>query len=315
MKLCFRTRDVGTANDYPAIGWMPPLPSGADRLWRRFGSFGNAESPQMVVSQKGGQWQLYLEGIDSGRTDAATGQGGRTIRMSLYLTGTTAEGESVLGFLSAYVRGALAVRGGDMAALRDAFVKSIQPGDPRKWKDGGESVQSASAEAILKKLLEIRVSSVAADTEGSWCGGRNPDNLEKFIGSCRSLLTGAASGAAVCLPYCRLSDLRELQGLLNGEPLVAALSGDSGEQMQPARKIPAAGLGGGAAFGPAAERPNVGGDGKKRPKTFFLIALALVSGVLLIKCCSNTGKRPTQKVSKQYESGTNAVHQSSGNRR
>lgn len=281
MKLFFRTRDIGPANDYPAIGWMPPLPGGADRLWRRFGQFAGAEFPQMVLSQKHGNWELYLEGINSGRTDSATGVGGRIIRMSLYITGNTAEGQGILGLLSSFVFETLSgTPTGE--TLKNCFERLIKVGDPRRWKDGGQQIQNENAIRLLSGLKALVPPAIPEVCETGWAAGRSEETLMRFLGACRALLEGRMEGCALSLPYCRIGDADEVQRILSGERLVALLSGDAAEQYSPVRNI---------SMPKRSIVTPVKNDSGKRAgiKAFFLAALAVVIVGLLVKSC--TGKK------------------------
>lgn len=300
MELFFRTRDVGTANDYPAIGWMPPLPSGSDRLWKRFKDYANAEQPQLALAQRNGRWELYLEGLNSGRTDSATGQGGRTIRMSLYLSGTTAEAAEVTDLLPAFVFETIDASFGGKA-LQEKFARLIRPGDPRKWKDGGIAAQREAAAMLLGEFRGRAFPELPLVEEVGWAGGRNRENLKKFVGSCRALLEGRVSGYALTFPYCRMADVSELAALLDGEPLVAVLSGDAGEASVPSRRIGA----GPRPKAVAPEPPDERGQGSK--KSFFVIALVLVLTGLLIKCCSTATKGSAHQATNSVNQASNHV--------
>ena len=290
MELNFRTRDIGPLNDYPAIGWMPPLPEGADRLWRRFGSFGSAEFPQIVLFQKNGRWELYMEGMDSGRTDAATGQGGRVIRTSIYLEGNVSEGASILGLLSVFLSETLAGPGNG-SRLRTLFAESIHAGEPRRWKDDGVQVQMSVAQELLAKFIALAcVLPVPPAVETGWAAGRSDENIRKFFGSCRAVLCGEADGYAISLPYCRMADAGNISSMLDGERLVALLSGDSAERAAPAIRLDHLRL-----PSHAREGRIVSESGKDRLNFFFLVALILVVTGLLVKCCSGSRSDTVQK--------------------
>ena len=147
MELFFKTRDLGPKCDYPAIGWMPMLHDSDQLPWIRFKDFGSVEHPQIVVSGDGDRWSIYLESLDSGRTDAPSGVGGRIIRMSLYVTGGKEDGCKIVGLVARYVRDVL--RDGHEAALRDVFADCVKPGDPFHWKQDGETAQKAAASIII----------------------------------------------------------------------------------------------------------------------------------------------------------------------
>lgn len=282
MEFHFRTRDIGADCDYPAIGWMPPLPAGADRLWRKFGNYGCAELPQMALSQKDGHWKLYLEGISSGRTDSASGQGGRVIRMSLYLSGSVAESRSVLGLLSAFLFETLSFSQSSHV-LEKCFAELIKPGDPRKWKEGGETLQKEIAQSICRRLSGLSAPFLSESFDSGWAAGRNEVNLQRFLCCCRALLDGKASGCVVSLPYGRVSDVDELRKISTDEPLIAALSGDEHEKDAPPRKFAVSGNVGNGGPVPAKEKQS---DSNLKP--FFIIALILASTVLFFKSCSST---------------------------
>lgn len=282
MEFHFRTRDIGADCDYPAIGWMPPLPAGADRLWRKFGNYGCAELPQMALSQKDGHWKLYLEGISSGRTDSASGQGGRVIRMSLYLSGPVAEGGSVLGLLSAFLFETLSFSQSSHV-LEKCFAELIKPGDPRKWKEGGETLQKEIAQSICRRLSGLYAPFLSESFDSGWAAGRNEVNLQRFLCCCQALLDGKASGCVVSLPYGRVSDVDELRKISGDEPLIAALSGDEHEKDAPTRKFAVSGNVGNGGPVPAKEKQS-----DRNLKPFFIIALILASTVLFFKSCSST---------------------------
>lgn len=282
MEFHFRTRDIGADCDYPAIGWMPPLPAGADRLWRKFGNYGCAELPQMALSQKDGYWKLYLEGVNSGRTDSASGQGGRVIRMSLYLSGPVAEGGYVLGLLSAFLFETLSFSQSSHV-LEKCFAELIKPGDPRKWRNGGETLQREIAQSICRRLSGLSAPLAGQSSESGWTAGRNEANLQRFLGCCRALLDGKASGCVVSLPYGRISDVDELRKISGDEPLIAALSGDEHEKDAPIRKFAVSENASNGGSVPAKEKQS-----DRNLKPFFIIALILAATVIFFKSCSST---------------------------
>lgn len=296
MDLYFRTRDVGSANDYPAIGWMPPLPTGADRLWRQVGSFGSAELPQMVLSQHAGRWNLYLEGMDSGRTDSVSGEGGRVIRMSLCLSGDVSEGAGVMRLVSSFVGETLTKLPVNGLDLKRLFANCVKPGDPSGWKKGGLLEQQQAAKVLLAELSGRPDPDVSLNIECGWCGGLTQENIRNFLGSCLAVLTGKVEGLVLSLPYLRMQDVPEIQRLLPGESFVAVLSTDARDKTEPVIHIrslspsPSRGAG-------THEEPKQ----KKQTKLFFIMALALVLAVLSMRSCSNTDELSTQKNNRAHE--------------
>ena len=193
-KFCFLTRDLH--NDYPRIGWLPQLPAGAERLWRQFSANGweEAEYPEIVLQQKGGQWQLFMSAMDSGRRDSADGRG-RVIRMTMYLSGTTAEGDSSAGLVAHFLK---EIVGNDGTALKELLLSRIGNSDPTAWRDEGPAKQEAVAEELLKELQSLPPCLVATDSPASWAGGCDV-SLSAFYGVCRDLLTGKRDGMAISL--------------------------------------------------------------------------------------------------------------------
>ena len=192
--LCFLTRDL--RNDYPRIGWLPQLPDGADQLWKQFSSKGweEAEYPETVLRQNGGQWQLFLSAIDSGRQDSADGRG-RVIRMTLYLTGTTAEGEAMAGLVSHFLKEVVVKDG---TALKELFLSRISNNDPTAWRDEGAVKQEVVAAELLAALQAMPPCLTAANSPAAWSGGSD-NNLPVFYGVCHDLLTGKRDGMAISL--------------------------------------------------------------------------------------------------------------------
>ena len=290
MDLYFRTRDIGSANDYPAIGWMPPLPTGADRLWRQVGPFGSAELPQMALSQRAGRWKLYLEGMDSGRTDSASGEGGRVIRMSLYLSGDVSEGAGVMRLVSSFVGETLTKMPVNGLDLKRLFANCVKPGDPSGWKKAGLQEQQQAAKVLLAELSGRPDPDVRLNMECGWCGGVTQENVRNFLGSCLAALTGKVDGLVLSLPYLRMQDVPDVQRLLSGESLVAVLSTDVRDKAESVIRIRSLPSSPSLAPGTHVE-PKLG----KKAKLFFVMALALALTVLLMRSCSNTDEASTQK--------------------
>jgi len=242
MELFFKTRDLGPKCDYPAIGWMPTLHDDDHLPWIRFKDFGSVEHPQIVVSGHGDRWSVYLESLDSGRTDSPSGAGGRIIRMSLYVTGGKEDGCKIAGLVARYVRDVL--RDGHEAALRDVFADCIKPGDPFHWKQDGETVQKVAADKLLQRLIaatENVNSSHADDTAvgaGAWTAGMSNGSVESFVAVCRELLAGSRRGTAVALSRMQLSDVNRMMALQeSGSPLIAVLSLSQNDRGDPIRNI------------------------------------------------------------------------------
>lgn len=242
MELFFKTRDLGPKCDYPAIGWMPMLHDSDQLPWIRFKDFGGVEHPQIVVSGDGDRWSIYLESLDSGRTDAPSGVGGRIIRMSLYVTGGKEDGCKIVGLVARYVRDVL--RDGHEAALRDVFADCVKPGDPFHWKQDGENAQKAAADKLLKRLITVteNVNSPHADNAafgaGAWSAGMSNDSAESFVAVCSELLAGSRRGTAVALSRMQLSNVDRMMVLPEfGSPLIAILSLSQDDQGIPLRKM------------------------------------------------------------------------------
>ena len=253
MELFFKTRDLGPKCDYPAIGWMPTLHDANHLPWIRFKDFGSVEHPQIVVSGYGDRWSVYLESLDSGRTDSPSGAGGRIIRMSLYVTGGREDGRKIVGLVVRYVRDVL--RDGHEAVLRDVFSNCIKPGDPFHWKQDGETMQKAVADKMLKRLIAAtgnatspHVDNVAFGT-GTWTAGMYNESAECFIAVCRELLGGSRRGTAVALSRMRLSNVDRMMALPDcGSPLIAILSLSQGDRGIPMRNIGGGGKSTGGIF-------------------------------------------------------------------
>lgn len=253
MELFFKTRDLGPKCDYPAIGWMPTLHDDDHLPWIRFKDFGSVEHPQIVVSGHGDRWSVYLESLDSGRTDSPSGAGGRIIRMSLYVTGGEEDGCKIAGLVARYVRDVL--RDGHEAALRDVFADCIKPGDPFHWKQGGETVQKVAADKLLQRLIAAtenvdspNAGNVMFETE-AWVAGMSNESAECFIAVCRDLLVGSRQGTAVALSRMQLSNVVRMMAFQeSGSPLIAVLSLSQNDRGNPMR--------------------NIGGDGKSNNRIF-----------------------------------------------
>lgn len=200
MKAHFLTRDI--LLDYPQIGWVPPLPPGADGLWRQFlkGNFHCGDYPELLVTAKDGEWSLYLGAIPSTRTDAPGG-GGRMIRTSCFLQGNASEAKLIRGVLSSYVMNVLLGKGhevdGALASLLDA---AIREGMPQKWMRMQFKEQEGVADSLMEKMLEVRP---AFTVEISRSDPRDipfsPSGAKDFVAECMALIAGKENGMAISL--------------------------------------------------------------------------------------------------------------------
>lgn len=198
MRLHFLTRDL--RQDYPRIGWLPPLPVGTDQFWTQFSNLHAGEFPEILVSQHNGEWKLYLSAIDSGRTDSPTG-GGRIIRISLFLTGTVGDSDGVLELISQFLHETLA-KTDYKPLLKEFFQSRIKPGDPAKWVDAqmGEKEKIAAdlLENLSSKLPPVKIPSV--DLPRRWKSGCcSPAALTWFKYFCQELLSGRIEGMGISL--------------------------------------------------------------------------------------------------------------------
>ena len=239
MKLCFKTRDAGVGNDYPNIDWMPPLPPNADRLWRRFGDCQNQTYPQLVLSAKGGSWVLYLEGLDSGRNDALSGVGGRIIRNSLYITGTSAEAGDAFQILSAYVEDLKTIKQPQKTFLA-ASERTVKPGAARAAKNAGDSEQEKVAGDLLSAIRDESAKRMAGkdfpkESTAAVTTGLTDDGKINFLAVCLSLLRGVRNGCAVALAAARLNEKDRIEQMAK-ESLVAFLSLDERDLKSPKSK-------------------------------------------------------------------------------
>ena len=293
MELFFKTRDLGPKCDYPAIGWMPTLHDDDHLPWIRFKDFGSVEHPQIVVSGHGDRWSVYLESLDSGRTDSPSGVGGRVIRMSLYVTGGKEEGHKVSGLIARYVRDVL--RDGREDTLKSVFAACIKPGDPFHWKQDGETVQKLAADRLLQCLIaatenidSFRAGNTISGT-GAWAAGMSHENAEIFIGVCRELLIGSRQGTAVALSKMQLSNVDWIMALSDsGLPLIAVLSLSQDDRGIPIRNIDGGKQGNtqnnqrGVTFDP--ERGSSDGERDSKPigRYFFVGGLVIGAAIFIL---------------------------------
>ena len=152
MRLHFLTRDLRA--DYPRIGWLPPLPAGADTLWSRFAELHAGEYPEFLLSQHNGEWSLYLSAINSGRTDSVVGAG-RVIRISLYLSGQCGEECGMVSNLIGQFLREVLVKGGASPRLKEIFQAKIHPGEPEKWKASPLQEQERIAAELLAEFSKL----------------------------------------------------------------------------------------------------------------------------------------------------------------
>lgn len=237
MRLHFQTRDLRA--DYPRIGWLPPLPVGADTLWSRFSELHAGEYPEILLSQHNGEWSLYLSAINSGRTDSVVGAG-RVIRISLYLSGQCGEEcDMVLNLIGQFLREVL-VKGGASPRLKEIFLAKIHPGEPEKWKASPLQEQERIAAELLAEFSKLPPYPAEEDNKlPRWTGGCLPEkNLNLFLSSCEELLSGRAEGMAISLANLSISECRRIQE--NNH--VAILLSTPEEQNLPAQIFPAPSL-------------------------------------------------------------------------
>ena len=198
MQLHFFTRDLQL--DYPRIGWLPPLPTGTDELWQQFAKYllHAGEYPEVILSQEDGKWSLYLSAIPGGRTDSIGGQG-RVIRVSLFLSGKTAEGKEVSGLIETYLEEMFGNKE-KFHPLQDLFHSTILPGDPQKWRTEPLEEQKRHAEPILTAVRQMQGSQLESHPFKAWAGGvALPENRAAFLAFCHALLTGDLHGTAISL--------------------------------------------------------------------------------------------------------------------
>lgn len=246
MKLHFATRDIGTMNDYPSIGWLPPLPDSAPRPDIEYGVLSMPEYPQIAVCGNGGQWHILVNALSSGRTDSITGEGGRTIRMSLLISGNADEGHKAAAITDAFISETLLK--GNEALFEDVFSAILKPGDVIRIKKEGNVPQEEAASLILEKILEKCASSEDKDQKNAgneqqsdensekiqeetpkflnypWAGGISTENAMEFANSCRAILDGRLDGTAIALSNLSINEIEYAEELTRTSPLVAALS-------------------------------------------------------------------------------------------
>jgi len=234
MRLHFWTRDL--RRDYPQIGWLPPLPDGADQLWKQFRELHAGEYPEILLSRRNGQWRLYLSAIDSGRTDSVDGHG-RRIRVSLYLSGCAGESAGVAGLIAQYLS-ETQEKVNAPRLLQDIFQAKIQPGDPEKWTVASASEQERIASELLTELAKFPVPPKdEGDIPPRWTGGCSSENRTRFTAFCEQLLSGRAEGMAVSLANLSSSDANQVLSVLRPDEHVAILLTTPEERNIPIRVI------------------------------------------------------------------------------
>jgi hypothetical protein len=285
--LYFLTRDL--RNDYPRIGWLPQLPAGAERLWKQFASHGWEESeyPEIVLRQNGGQWQLFLSAIDSGRRDSADGHG-RVIRMTLYLTGTTAEGESLAGLVSHFLKEVVG-KGG--TALKDLFLSHIGNNDPTAWRDEGDAKQNAAAADLLAALQALPPCLTAVESPASWSGGCD-GNLTAFFGVCRDLLTGKRDGMAISLANLLDCEVSKAMAACRTNGNTAVLLTGMGETSLPLKEFRQPPRVTANPIPPARQSNDGAGQGnKQRIGGYVVAAIGLLAVILAARGCGGCNKK------------------------
>ena len=302
MKLHFRTRDIGVENDYPAIGWMPSLPSGAEKLWRKCGPLGAAEYPQIVVAGDGKKWRMYLEGLDSGRTDSPAGVGGRVIRMSLYLEGDKTEAGQIVATLADFIVNFLV--DGEQDWFKSAFSDLIKPGDPFNWRRNGTAAQLTAAEAILARLIQHPPQTInAVEMSPGWATGKTKAGAEKFAKICLAILEGRLKGTALSLSSMTLNDLPKARSIDSSILAVMSSRPDERERSFPipvereSPRPPVKRPGCTPPSGPAETGSPEVDPTHSKLKAFFLAAVALSVTLLValfIRSCVNGKERPPQ---------------------
>lgn len=237
MRLHFLTRDL--RSDYPNIGWLPPLPRNTDALWLSFGNLHAGEYPEILLSQRGGKWELYLSAMDSGRTDSVS-YSGRIIRVSLYLSGATGEGtDIVLALVSQYLQETL-LKKSDSPRLKNIFQTKIKPGDPEKWVGMPTKDQESIATDLLAEL-RANLPPCPADSNAHprlWMGGcAIQKNIDLFLSSCRELLSGQAEGMVASLANLGASEVHRVQNRLRTGDHAAFLLTTTMDQNNPIEKL------------------------------------------------------------------------------
>ena len=243
MKLYFATRDLGTMNDYPSIGWLPPLPDSLPKPDIDFGVLSMPEYPQIAVCGQEGKWHILLNSLDSGRTDSVSGEGGRKIRMSLSISGNAEEGGKAAAITDAFIYETLLK--GNEAVFKDIFAGILQPGEVIRIKQEGQSVQEDAASLIMSKILEKISPSENKEPENAanadenaekiqeethkildypWAGGISPENAAEFANTCRAILEGRLEGTAISLSNMSLEEIEYAEELTKIKPLAAAMS-------------------------------------------------------------------------------------------
>lgn len=210
MQLHFLTRDI--RQDYPRIGWLPPLPAGADDLWLSFGNLHAGDYPEILLSRHNGEWQLFLSAMNSGRTDFIS----TPIRVSFFISGHAGETDAVLALIRQYLLETV-LKSGDSPLLKNIFQTKIKPGDPGNWTTLPTSEQETIAADLLEEICRIPASP-SADVHQPpprWVGGCTQENINLYLFSCRELLSGQAEGMTLSLANLSESEvprvLRQLQ--------------------------------------------------------------------------------------------------------
>ncbi len=285
--LCFLTRDL--RNDYPRIGWMPQLPDGTDQLWKPFTSKGweEAEYPEIILRQNGGQWQLFLSAIDSGRRDSADGRG-RVIRMTLYLTGTIAEGEPMVGLVSHFLK---EVVGKDGTALKELFLSRIGNNNPIAWHDEGAAKQEAVSFELLAALQAMPPCLTTTDSPAAWSGGCD-NNLSAFYGVCHDLLTGKRDGMAISLTNLLECEVAKAMAACRPYGNTVILLTGMGETSLPLKEFRQPPRVMANPIPPARQRNDGAGQwNKRRFGGYVVAAIGLLAVILAVRGCGGCGRK------------------------
>ena len=204
MKISFLTRDL--REDYPRIGWLPPLPNGAEELLERFGNLHCDDYPEMVIENDGQIVRMVLTAMSSGRTDAVDGSG-RQIRVTLYCEGASTEVGVFAGFVYTYLREYLSSENSG-TSIRSFWEAHIKPGDPVKWREMQEAELDKKVLGWKDDICNFKIAESCSNIPqySCWMTGWTREGVEVFSTICMKLLRGDRTGIAFSLANLGRSD-------------------------------------------------------------------------------------------------------------
>ncbi|MGI5404409.1 hypothetical protein ACQEVG_34150 [Streptomyces sp. CA-135486] len=209
------SRGHARPDDYDFLGAAPPM-----EWWKKYHPYADFEYPTLLVESRKDQWQLYLSGIRSERTDAV----GTAIRFTLVLSGRCGdEAAPRAARLAAQWLADLAAGkpAGEVGRCLDLHF----PGEAVDTLRGRRDTEAADETG---RLLDQALSAVqllptpgaakqAMESDppdpSSWLGGLPHDrHRELFISCVEDLLSGEMKGRALLLNLvARASEAPELK--------------------------------------------------------------------------------------------------------